>query len=54
MSVNYRGMNKKELKDICRSDPLKYRGFSKLKKDDLSDKQRYIVSHKMDCLSKIN
>ena len=35
MSVNYRGMNKKELKDICRSDPLKYRGFSKLKKDDL-------------------
>lgn len=35
MSVNYRGMNKKELTDICRSDPLKYRGFSKLKKDDL-------------------
>ena len=27
---------------------------TKLKKDDLSDKQRYIVSHKMDCLSKIN
>ena len=26
---------------------------TKLKKDDLSDKQRYIVSHKMDCLSKI-
>lgn len=35
MSLHYRGMNMKDLKDICRSDPLKYRGFSKLKKDDL-------------------
>ena len=35
MSVNYRGMNKKELTDICRSEPLKYRGLRKIKKDDL-------------------
>lgn len=34
-SQNFRNMSLKELKDICRGDPQKYRGFSKLKKDDL-------------------
>lgn len=34
-SQNFRNMSLKELKDICRGEPQKYRGFSKLKKDDL-------------------
>ena len=34
-SQNFRDMSVKELKDICRSDPHKYRGFSSLKKQDL-------------------
>ena len=34
-SQNFRSMSVKELKDICRSDPHKYRGFSSLKKQDL-------------------
>lgn len=34
-STNFRDKSLKELKDICRSDSLKYRGFSKLNKDDL-------------------
>ena len=34
-SQNFHNKSLKELKDICRADPQKYRGFSKLKKDDL-------------------
>ena len=34
-SQNFRSMSVKELKDICRNDPQKYRGFSSLKKQDL-------------------
>jgi len=34
-SQNFKGMSVKELKDICRGDPRKYRGFSSLKKQDL-------------------
>ena len=34
---NYRNMSVKELKDICRSDPMKYYGFSKLRKSELID-----------------
>jgi hypothetical protein len=34
-SQNFRNMSLKELKDICRSEPQKYRGFSTFKKDDL-------------------
>ena len=33
--VNYRALCLKDLKDICRRDPAKYRGFSQLKKNDL-------------------
>ena len=48
-SQNFRNMSVKELKDICRSEPQKYRGFSSLKKEDLinfmyqknSNSQRY-------------
>lgn len=36
-TANFRNMSVKELKDICRSDPRKYYGFSKLKKSDLID-----------------
>ena len=32
---NFRDMSLKEMKDICRGDTQKYKGFSKLKKDDL-------------------
>ena len=35
ISQNFRDMSVKELKDICRGEPQKYRGFSSLKKDDL-------------------
>ena len=34
-SQNFRDMSLKELKDICRGEPQKYRGFSSLKKADL-------------------
>ena len=34
-SQNFRNMSVKELKDICRREPQKYRGFSTFKKDDL-------------------
>jgi hypothetical protein len=34
-TLNFRDKKLPELKDICRSDPQKYRGFSSLKKDDL-------------------
>ena len=34
-SQNFRDKSLKELKDICRGEPQKYKGFSKLKKDDL-------------------
>ena len=34
-SQNFRNLPLKELKDICRGEPQKYKGFSKLKKDDL-------------------
>ena len=34
-TLNFRGKKLPELKDICRSDPQKYRGFSSLKKEDL-------------------
>ena len=34
-SQNFRNLSVKELKDICRGDTQKYKGFSKLKKDDL-------------------
>tara|TARA_Y100001958_G_C21232761_1_gene558699 strand:- start:1332 stop:2426 length:1095 start_codon:yes stop_codon:yes gene_type:complete len=34
-SQNFRDMSLKELKDICRGDTQKYRGFSSLKKADL-------------------
>ena len=34
-SVNYRTLCLKDLKEICRRDPAKYRGFSQLKKNDL-------------------
>lgn len=34
-SHNFRDMSLKEMKDICRGDTQKYKGFSKLKKDDL-------------------
>jgi hypothetical protein len=34
-SQNFHNMSVKELKDICRGDPQKYKGFSSLKKDDL-------------------
>ena len=33
--LNFRDMSVKELKDICRGEPHKYRGFSSLKKEDL-------------------
>ena len=33
--LNFRDMSVKELKDICRGEPQKYRGFSSLKKEDL-------------------
>ena len=34
-SQNFRDMSMKELRDICRGEPQKYRGFSSLKKADL-------------------
>jgi len=34
-SQNFRDKSVKELKDICRGEPQKYKGFSSLKKDDL-------------------
>jgi hypothetical protein len=34
-SQNFRNMSVKELKEICRREPQKYRGFSSLKKADL-------------------
>ena len=34
-SQNFRDMSVKEMKDICRSDPQKYRGFSYLNKEEL-------------------
>lgn len=34
-SQNFRVMSVKELKNICRGEPQKYRGFSSLKKEDL-------------------
>ena len=51
-STNFRDKSLKELKDICRGEPLKYRGFSSLKKADLihfmyqknSTRQRSTVS----------
>ena len=36
-TTNFRNMSVKELKDICRSDPRKYYGFSKLRKSELID-----------------
>ena len=33
--ANFRGMKMKELKEICRSEPQKYSGFSKLRRTDL-------------------
>ena len=32
--LNFRDKKLPELKEICRSDPQRYRGFSKLKKED--------------------
>lgn len=36
-TLNFRDKKLPELKEICRSEPQKYYGFSKLKKDDLID-----------------